>query len=101
MYRERWSYEWGAAREGCVDCSGAFVYAYKKLGGPSITHGSNSITRESMGTLLPMNEAKPGYASIKVREWRSSESGNKWYGTEPGDSYHIGLVGYDGRILNA
>ena len=32
MLEEHWSYEWGAAREGCVDCSGAFVYAYSKKG---------------------------------------------------------------------
>ena len=40
-----WRYEWGAAKQGCVDCSGAFVYALKKYG-LSIYHGSNTIWRE-------------------------------------------------------
>lgn len=101
MARERWAYEWGAAREGCVDCSGAFVWAYKQLGGPSIAHGSNSILRQSMGELLPMSAAQPGYAAVKIRAWDGEEIGNRWYGQEPGDCYHIGLVGRDGKILNA
>ena len=25
MKKEKWKYEWGAARKGCVDCSGAFT----------------------------------------------------------------------------
>ena len=39
-----WKYEWGAARTGTVDCSGAFVFAMKKYG-LSIYHGSNTIWR--------------------------------------------------------
>lgn len=101
MAREHWTYEWGASREGCVDCSGAFVYAYGQLGGPQIAHGSNSILRKSMGELLPMSTAQPGYAAVKIRAWTSSESENRWYGQAPGDCYHIGLVGRDGLILNA
>ena len=31
MAREHWRYEWGKAKEGAVDCSGAFVYAFNKL----------------------------------------------------------------------
>ena len=101
MAREHWTYEWGASREGCVDCSGAFVYAYGQLGGPQIAHGSNSILRKSMGELLPMSTAQPGYAAVKIRAWSEAEAGNSWYGKAPGDCYHIGLVGRDGRILNA
>ena len=101
MLSEHWAYEWGAAREGCVDCSGAFVFAYDQLGGPSIAHGSNSILRQSMGQLLPMSEAQPGYAAVKIRAWSEAEAGNRWYGKDPGDVYHIGLVGRNGKILNA
>lgn len=101
MEREGWAYEWGAAREGCVDCSGAFVYAYGHLGGPSIAHGSNSILRQSMGGLLPMSAAQPGYAAVKLRAWTDAQANSRWYNQEPGDGYHIGLVGRDGRILNA
>lgn len=102
MARENWAYAWGAAREGCVDCSGAFVYAYRQLDSSVyIAHGSNSILRQSMGTLLPMSAARPGYAAVKVRAWDGEEIGNRWYGQEPGDCYHIGLVGRDGKILNA
>lgn len=101
MARENWAYAFGAAREGCVDCSGAFVFAYEQLGGPAIAHGSNSILRRSMGQLLPMSSAKPGYAAVKIRAWSDAEAGNRWYGKDPGDVYHIGLVGRDGKILNA
>ena len=101
MASENWAYAFGAAREGCVDCSGAFVFAYEQLGGPAIAHGSNSILRQSMGQLLPMSAAQPGYAAVKIRAWSEAEAGNRWHGQAPGDCYHIGLVGRDGRILNA
>lgn len=100
MEREHWAYEWGAAREGCVDCSGAFVLAYKQLGA-SIEHGSNSIARLRVGEYVPVSEAKPGYAVFKLRVWRESDSGNHWFDQQPGDVYHIGLMGRNSKVLNA
>ncbi len=102
MYEEHWKYESGAARYGCVDCSGAFSYAFEKLGG-YIAHGSNTIARKYIvGNLLPISKAEPGMAAFKLREWTEDQKGNKWYGTSPGDIYHIGLVDEDPRyVLNA
>jgi cell wall-associated NlpC family hydrolase len=37
-----WKYIWGAAREGVVDCSGAFTYAYSLLKS-WMYHGSNTM----------------------------------------------------------
>ena len=37
-----WKYVWGAAREGAVDCSGAFSYAFRRLGS-WMYHGSNTM----------------------------------------------------------
>lgn len=94
MYREHWKYEWGAARRGCVDCSGAFVYAYRQLGA-SIYHGSNAIARRYVGKLT--KEARPGYAAFK---WRSKDTAK--YPDGRGDFYHIGLVDASGQyVLNA
>lgn len=100
MLDEHWAYEWGAAREGCVDCSGAFVWAYRQLGA-SIEHGSNSIARLRVGEYVPVSEAKPGYAVFKLRVWRESDSGNHWFDQQPGNVYHIGLMGRNGKVLNA
>lgn len=100
MLDEHWAYELGAAREGCVDCSGAFVWAYKQLGA-TIEHGSNSIAHLRVGEYVPIEEAKPGYAVFKSRPWREDDSGNRWFDQQPGDCYHIGLMGRDGRVLNA
>lgn len=102
MLDEHWAYEWGAAREGCVDCSGAFVWAYRRLGA-SIEHGSNSIAHLRVGEYVPVSEAKPGYAVFKLRAWRddSDNGGNRWFDQQPGDVYHIGLMGDDGKVLNA
>lgn len=100
MLAEHWTYEWGAAREGCVDCSGAFVYAYKKLGGGKIEHGSNTIGRKHVGKLLPISEAKPGYAAFKRRD--DGNEPEKYKGDGIGNLYHIGLVARDGTsVLNA
>jgi hypothetical protein len=89
MLDEHWAYEWGAAREGCVDCSGAFVWAYRQLGA-SIEHGSNSIAHLRVGEYVPVAKAKPGYAVFKLRAWRddSDNGGNRWFGQQPGDVYH-------------
>ena len=35
MYREHWAYKWGSASQGCVDCAGAFVWAYRPDAGRS------------------------------------------------------------------
>ena len=90
MYNEHWRYEWGHHEKGCVDCSGAFVYAFKKFG-ISYPNGSNAIARNyTIGKLLPISEARPGMAAFKAKE--SGED----------DYYHIGLVDEDpGYVLNA
>ncbi len=101
MLREKWAYEWGKAQRGLVDCSGAFVYAYRTLGGPAIEHGSNSIARLRAGALMPAEQAQPGWAVFKRRAWRQENRTNRWYDSAPGDLYHIGLMGRDGKVLNA
>lgn len=98
MAREHWAYEWGAAREGCVDCSGAFVYAFKALGGPAIAHGSNTIARKHCGEMVSASEAKPGYA---VFRWREDGEPERYESDGKDDFYHIGLMGRNGTVLNA
>ncbi len=94
MYEERWAYEWGAARKGCVDCSGAFSYAFRQLGG-SIYHGSNTIARKYVGAFR--KTPVPGYAAFR---WKKTDTAK--YPDGRGDFYHIGLVDSDGEhVLNA
>lgn len=100
MEREHWAYEPEAAREGCVDCSGAFEWAFNQLGA-YIEHGSNSIYHLRVGQVVSVAQAKPGYAVFKMRAWREEDRGNRWYGESPGDFYHIGLMGRNGKVLNA
>lgn len=109
MQKEHWTYEWGVAKEGCVDCSGAFVWAYKQYG-KSIYQGSNRIARSYVAELLPISAAKPGMAAFKARA--PTENGyvlpdkykpsGKYYNGDLQDYYHIGLVDEDTHyILNA
>ncbi len=104
MYDERWTYAWGAARQGCVDCSGAFVYAYGRFG-QTVPHGSNAIARSCVGKLLPVSDARPGMAAFKRK--KPGQSGYDLpdrYKSSPdqNDYYHIGLVDQTGRyVLNA
>ena len=103
MYREHWAYKWGSAKRGEVDCSGAFVWAYKQFGA-SIYHGSNSIARLYVSGLFrpsgtfPKGEewdrVKPGYAAFK---WRAKDTAK--YPDGRGDFYHIGLVAEDGKTV--
>ena len=100
MYDEHWAYEWGAAREGVVDCSGAFVVAFKKYG-QSIYHGSNTIARKYIvGKMRSVSEAKPGWALFKRRFDGGEPDGYLSDGL--GNFYHIGLCSRDGKTcLNA
>ena len=104
MYREHWRYEWGAAQRGCVDCSGAFVYAYN-LHGLSIAHGSNAIARNYVERLEPIADAIPGMAAFKARvPGQAGYDLPEKYRTSGDlrDFYHIGLVDSTGKyVLNA
>ena len=104
MFREHWAYEWGAARRGCVDCSGAFVYAYK-LHGLSIAHGSNAIARNYVERLEPIADAIPGMAAFKAKvPGQAGYDLPEKYRTSGDlrDFYHIGLVDSTGKyVLNA
>lgn len=107
MLRERWGYIWGTAgikwteaRQKATenemarkygsrwighmvaDCSGVMVYIWRQYS-LKIAHGSNSIRRQSVGTLQTM--PAPGYAAFKLRN-----------GT---DYYHIGIVGEDSSTV--
>lgn len=105
MYSEHWPYVWGKAEKGCVDCSGAFTYAYEQFG-IQCPHGSNAIARNfTVGPMLPISEAKPGMAAFKARV-----PGEKGYdlpdkykaGIDLNDYYHVGLVDEDPKyVLNA
>lgn len=77
-----------------IDCSGLFKKIYKDQGA-SIAHGSNSIFHKycsSTELLKSVSQLQPGMAVFKLRPWRESEKDNQWYGREPGDICHIGLV---------
>ena len=109
MNEEHWPYEWGKAEEGSVDCSGAFVWAYRQEG-ESIYHGSNRIARSHIISLLPISEAKPGMAAFKARQPgedyyalpQGYQPGGGHYNGDLNDYHHIGLVDEDPRfILNA
>lgn len=109
MNSEHWPYVWGSAKEGEVDCSGAFVWAYRQFG-ESIYHGSNRIARKYVLQLLPVSMAQPGMAAFKLREPgeeyyalpQGYMSGGAQYNGDLNDYHHIGLVDEDPRyVLNA
>lgn len=92
-----------------ADCSGAFVYSYKKYG-QVIYHGSNRIARKYVVKLLPISEAKPGMAAFKYyapgQKGYSLPSeykqGGSQYNGDLNDYYHIGLVDEDPKyVLNS
>lgn len=110
MTNENWPYASpGSNDENGIDCSGAFVYAYRQFD-ESIYHGSNRIARVHVGKLLPVSEAKPGMAAFKAREPgedyyalpQGYMPGGGQYNGDSNDYYHVGLVADDpGYVLNA
>lgn len=102
MAEEKWKYVAGAHKQGEVDCSGAFYYAYKKLGG-YMYHGSNTMWRKYTTEKGKISEIDlvPGMAVFKCRDWTSAHSSNGWYETDPGDVYHVGLYVGGGNVVEA
>lgn len=108
MLDEHWKYTAGAAEAGNVDCSGAFVWSYRQHG-QHIYHGSNRIARTEIVELVPISAAKPGMAVFKCRNPGDSryalpsgyKQGGKYYNGDLRDFYHVGLMGEDGKVLNA
>lgn len=99
MLKGKWRYEWGAAKEGVVDCSGAFVYAMKKYS-LSIYHGSNTIWRQYLtdkGKISSIGLV-PGMAVFK---WREDGEPEKFINDGQDDFYHIGLYVGGNRVLEA
>ena len=110
MQVEHWRYTMGAAEQGNVDCSGAFVYAYKVLDGLNLYHGSNYMARSEAMQLMPITQATPGMIAFKAREPgvqgyalpEKYRQGGKSYTGDVRDYYHVGLVSRDGaHVLNA
>ena len=111
MLNEHWAYREGAAQQGEVDCSGAFVWAFRQHG-VSIYHGSNRMARVEVVALIPINVARlvPGMAAFKHRAPGESgydlpssyEKGGEYYNGDLNDYYHVGLVDTDtSQVLNA
>lgn len=110
MYQEHWQYKWGSHEKGCVDCSGAFTYAYS-LFGYNIPNGSNAIARKFIkGKMLPIGNAKPGMIAFKSKlpgedgyDLKDKyKQGGSQYNGDLADYYHVGLVDDDPRyVLNA
>lgn len=83
-----------------IDCSGAFVYAYRQFG-QRIYHGSNRIIREycrDVRTVTNVGQLVPGMAIFKSRSDLSRmkaeyKPGGRYYDPAlPDDYYHVGLV---------
>lgn len=76
-----------------IDCSGAFVRAYRKHG-KTIAHGSNTIFRkhcsETGATQGDMNHLEVGMAVFKRRDDGGEPA--RYQGDGHGNLYHIGLV---------
>lgn len=102
MADEKWKYVAGAHKQGEVDCSGAFYYAYKQLSG-YMYHGSNTMWRKYTTKKGKIGEIdlKPGMPVFKCRDWTSAQSSNGWYETSPGDVYHVGMYVGDGWVVEA
>lgn len=90
----------GNNNQNGIDCSGAFVYAYRKYN-LSIYHGSNRIIRvycHDVQKISSVSQLTAGMAIFKSRTNLSQlgadyKPGGKYYNSAlPYDYYHIGLV---------
>lgn len=100
MLDQKWKYVANAAREGEVDCSGAFTYWYEQAGSYMI-HGSNSMIRNysvKWGKIGEI-ELKPGMA---VFRWRNDGGEpEKFKADGLGNFRHVGLYIGNGKTIDA
>lgn len=90
----------GVNGPGGIDCSGAFVYAYRQFG-QRIYHGSNRIIRvycRDVQTVNGLSGLRPGMAIFRSRKDTSRmkaeyRPGGRYYNPAlPEDFYHVGLI---------
>ena len=84
----------GTNDQNGIDCSGLWVKCFRDQGG-KIYHGSNTIFREyctETGKLTSEKQLQVGMAVFKRKDWTEADKSNKWYGKEPGNLSHIGMV---------
>lgn len=99
-----WPYESpGTNDRNGIDCSGAFVRAFRTQGG-SIYHGSNTIYRQycsETGKITSISQLQPGMAVFKHRN--DGNEPDKFKKDGIGNLYHIGLVTFVSplRIIHA
>lgn len=100
MLREHWAYVPGAAREGEVDCSGAFTYCYSKAGS-SCPHGSNSMFRlqsTKKGRIGDI-ELKPGMPVYRHKD--DGQEPDKFKKDNLGNFNHVGCYVGGTRVIEA
>lgn len=90
----------GVNGPGGIDCSGAFVYAYRQFG-QRIYHGSNRIIRvycRDVQAVNGLSGLRPGMAIFRSRKDTSRmkaeyRPGGRYYNPAlPEDFYHVGLI---------
>ena len=84
----------GSNNKDGIDCSGLLVKIYKDQGA-KIAHGSNTIFHEycsATGKLTNKNQLEPGMVVFKLKAWTDADKDNRWYGYQPGNLSHIGIV---------
>lgn len=100
MLREQWAYVPGAAREGEVDCSGAFTYCYSKAGS-ACPHGSNSMFRlqSTKKGRIGEIELKPGMPVYRHKD--DGQEPEKFKNDHLGNFNHVGCYVGGTRVIEA
>lgn len=100
MVNKKWKYEAGAAREGYVDCSGAFTYWYKQANS-FMYHGSNTMYRKystENGKIGEINLV-PGMAVYKHKN--DGKEPTQYKNDGIGNMHHVGLYLGNGMVAEA
>ena len=102
MVDHHWKYVADAAREGAVDCSGAFTYWYK-VAGSSMYHGSNTMYRKWSTEKGKIGSIKlvPGMAVYRWKEAKEGELPSAYLKDGLGNFKHVGLYIGNGKCIEA
>lgn len=100
MLTEKWKYVANAAKQGAVDCSGAFTYWYKQ-GGSTMYHGSNTMWRSytTQRGKLGSIDLVPGMAVFKHRN--DGKEPERYRNDGLGNYYHVGQYVGNDQVIEA
>lgn len=100
MVDNHWKYIASSAKEGAVDCSGAFMYWYREAGS-YMYNGSNTMWRSYAVEKGKISEKMPVPGAAVFKHRSDGKEPSRYQSDGQGNFYHVGLYLGNGKVAEA